>query len=693
MSPCSLPPLPQAGRRWLLEDPELYGGQSPQALRNPGWPELFICPLRPHEVSRERHSQRTLTLAPHWPLLEGCLPRTQVKIQAPGSTSSSMSHAAPVLESRLLASPSCLAPRGPRKGSQAADRKEKKAAAMPDSPAEVKTQPQSTPPSMPPPPPTSSQGTTRHPSFTPHTMMNGSSHSPTAINGTPSTPNGFSNGPATSSTASLSTQHLPPACGARQLSKLKRFLTTLQQFGSDISPEIGERVRTLVLGLVNSTLTIEEFHSKLQEATNFPLRPFVIPFLKANLPLLQRELLHCARLAKQTPAQYLAQHEQLLLDANASSPIDSSELLLEVNENGKRRTPDRTKENGSDRDPMHPDHLSKRPCTLSPAQRFSPSNGLPHPTPPPHYRLEDMALAHHSRDSYRHPDPRELRERHRQLAVHGSRPEEVIDHRLTEREWAEEWKHLNNLLNCIMDMAEKTRRSLTVLRRCQEADREELNHWVRRYSDAEDTKKGPAPTPTRPLSSSAGTEGSQLDVHREFMPRTLSSYMPEEIWRKAEEAVNEVKRQAMSELQKAVSDAERKAHELISTERAKMERALAEARRQASEDALTVINQQEDSSESCWNCGRKASETCSGCNAARYCGSFCQHKDWEKHHHVCGQSLQGSTAVVADPVPGQPDATASLGSCLPTGAASPSEAGSTGPSRPGSPGPLDAAPR
>uniref|UniRef100_A0A2K6EIF7 TAFH domain-containing protein n=1 Tax=Propithecus coquereli TaxID=379532 RepID=A0A2K6EIF7_PROCO len=172
-------------------------------------------------------------------------------------------------------------------------------------------------------------------------MMNGSGHSPTAVSGAPSTPSGFSDGPASSCTAALSTQHLPPACGARQLSKLKRFLTTLQQFGSDISPEIGERVRTLVLGLVNSTLTIEEFHSKLQEATNFPLRPFVIPFLKANLPLLQRELLHCARLAKQTPAQYLAQHEQLLLDASACSPTDSSDLLLDVNENGKRRTPDR----------------------------------------------------------------------------------------------------------------------------------------------------------------------------------------------------------------------------------------------------------------------------------------------------------------------------------------------------------------
>ncbi|XP_029781946.1 protein CBFA2T3 [Suricata suricatta] len=586
-----------------------------------------------------------------------------------------MSLAPPVLQS------SCSTPQGPRT-SGPVDGKDK-AAAMPDSPAEVKTQPRSTPPSMPPPPPAASQGAARLPPFTPHTMMNGS-HSPTAVNGAPSTPSGFSNGPAASCSASLSTQQLPPACGARQLSKLKRFLTALQQFGSDISLEIGERVRTLVLGLVNSTLTIEEFHSKLQEATNFPLRPFVIPFLKANLPLLQRELLHCARLAKQTPAQYLAQHEQLLLDANASSPIDSSELLLEVNENGKRRTPDRTKENGSDRDPLPPDHISKRPCTLSPAQRYSPSHGPPQPTPPPHYRLEDMAMAHHFRDPYRHHEPRELRERHRQLAVHGSRQEEVIDHRLTEREWAEEWKHLNNLLNCIMDMAEKTRRSLTVLRQCQEADREELSRWARRYSDSEDTKKGPGPAAARPLSSSVGAEGSQLDAHREFMPRTLSGYMPEEIWRKAEEAVNEVKRQAMSELQKAVSDAERKAHELISTERAKMERALAEARRQASEDALTVINQQEDSSESCWNCGRKASETCSGCNAARYCGSFCQHKDWEKHHHVCGQSLQGPVAAVADPGPGQPDATSGLGPCP---AVDPS---ATTPSGPTGSGPLGA---
>lgn len=41
-------------------------------------------------------------------------------------------------------------------------------------------------------------------------------------------------------------------------------------------------VLSCVFSPQNSTLTIEEFHAKLQEATNFPLRPFVIPFLKVG---------------------------------------------------------------------------------------------------------------------------------------------------------------------------------------------------------------------------------------------------------------------------------------------------------------------------------------------------------------------------------------------------------------------------
>lgn len=70
------------------------------------------------------------------------------------------------------------------------------------------------------------------------------------VNGSHTSPLGSTSPP----TVGNGVNQLPPACGARQLSKLKRFLTTLQQFGSDISPEIGERVRGLVLNLVVSSL-------------------------------------------------------------------------------------------------------------------------------------------------------------------------------------------------------------------------------------------------------------------------------------------------------------------------------------------------------------------------------------------------------------------------------------------------------
>ncbi|XP_021272095.1 protein CBFA2T2 isoform X2 [Numida meleagris] len=524
---------------------------------------------------------------------------------------------------------------------------EKRVPVMPGSPVEVKIQTRSSPPNMPPLPPVNPGGP-RPVSFTPTALPNGMNHSPPTLNGAPSPPQRFGNGPASSSSSSLTNQQLPATCGARQLSKLKRFLTTLQQFGNDISPEIGEKVRTLVLALVNSTVTIEEFHCKLQEATNFPLRPFVIPFLKANLPLLQRELLHCARAAKQTPSQYLAQHEHILLNTT-SSPTDSSELLIEVNGNGKRHSPDRD-DNSFEREPLPSEPPAKRVCTISPAPRHSPALSIPllnpggqfHPTPPPlqHYTLEDIATSHLYRDPGKMLEHREIRDRHGGLGLNGGYQDELVDHRLTEREWADEWKHLDHALNCIMEMVEKTRRSMAVLRRCQEADREELNYWKRRCSEAEPRKAGGAELGTaRHSPGSSDSIGS--DSLREFSSRSGTGYVTEEIWKKAEEAVNEVKRQAMSEVQKAVAEAEQKAFEMIASERARMEQTIADAKRQATEDAFLVINEQEESTESCWNCGRKASETCSGCNIARYCGSFCQHKDWERHHRICGQSLHG----------------------------------------------------
>lgn len=53
----------------------------------------------------------------------------------------------------------------------------------------------------------------------------------------------------------------------------------------------------------------------------------------------------------------------------------------------------------------------------------------------------------------------------------------------------------------------------------------------------------------------------------------------------------------MSEVQKAVAEAEQKAFEMIASERARMEQTIADAKRQATEDAFLVINEQEESTE------------------------------------------------------------------------------------------------
>lgn len=424
------------------------------------------------------------------------------------------------------------------------------------------------------------------------------------------------------------------AAGARQLSKVKRFLTTLQQFGSDVSPEVGERVHGLILGLVSSTISIEEFHHSVQEITNYPLRPFVVPFLKSHLPLLQAELVHFARVAKQTPTQYLRQHETLVLDPlhPGGEPFEIFQPETVKENSGKRRSPPdaRPKENGhsSEANESCPPPAKRHQTALpSPGSaRLSPgAHG--HGAAPPAaaaaaFRFEDSTVY---RDRY---------DRYDRFDRDFYRPYYGMLHReySEDRDMEDEWKNINTMLNCILGMVEKTKRAIAILQHRSQSERQDFAVWGgRRHLEVDfDLKK------------------------RDLMAHYKSAAELDrvsEVRRRAEEAVNEVKRQAVAELQKAVSAAESKASELVAAERTKMERLISEARRQAAEEALAAINHQEDSTEqNCWNCGRKANETCSGCNVARYCGAFCQHKDWENHHRVCGQPSSAAMSSTASPV-------------------------------------------
>lgn len=56
--------------------------------------------------------------------------------------------------------------------------------------------------------------------------------------------------------------------------------------------------------LQSGNMTAEEFHSSLQEATNYRLRGFVLPYLKHTLPALQRDLSNAARSSNQVSIRY-----------------------------------------------------------------------------------------------------------------------------------------------------------------------------------------------------------------------------------------------------------------------------------------------------------------------------------------------------------------------------------------------------
>ncbi|KAK6643963.1 hypothetical protein RUM43_000228 [Polyplax serrata] len=392
------------------------------------------------------------------------------------------------------------------------------------------------------------------------------------------------------------------------LGKLKRFLSTLVQFGAEINAELGEKVRTLVFNMVNGNMTIEEFHTSLQEATNFPLRPFVLPFLRTHLPLLQKELSFQARIAKQTTSQYLKHHEQLVLDPSFS-PSEPSEIFNsdQTSENGKRKHSESiyengisfTKENPSSEPPQKKERLqhSQPPMpalfgtslnSLSTLQNFPSAKNYGFPLSAgmnghsshqytSGFNASLLGPNFHLLNSLNHTAPPHLLvggsdyiSGHQDLTnLRGKEPDRSGD---------EEWKNINTMLNCILSMVEKTKRALSIL---QTRDR------------------------------GATTESDVKRAANEIIRVTEDRIA--EIKRRAEEAVNEVKRQAIVELERIVVKGSK-----------------------SKEDAEEVSPDAPGGSQNlCWNCGRKAQETCSGCNIARYCGSYCQHRDWESHHQVC----------------------------------------------------------
>ncbi|XP_042228604.1 protein CBFA2T2-like isoform X2 [Homarus americanus] len=348
-------------------------------------------------------------------------------------------------------------------------------------------------------------------SYSPHSTVNGTpTPSPPALSSPPTQAHESGTGVGGSRDAH------------RQISKVRRFLTTLHQFAVDISHDVGDRVRHLVLGLLSGGVSVEEFHGGLQEVTHFPLRPFVLPFLRSHLPLLQRELQSLARRAAMPVSQYVAVHEAALLEATAGEPTDffSSEVT-----SSKRRHEgyfENGDSGGGSGGGVSPPP-TKRLGIFSPPY---PSVGMS-PDPPLHPR------------DYRTPAPPD-----------------------------DEWKNIHVMLTCILSMVEKTRRALTMLQQKEDRDGSSGVSRVSGMSAADLRHRADYDADVRRHAAELVAQSIRTTEER-----------VSEVKRKAEEAVSEVRRAAVAEVQRAVGAAEARAQELVAAERAKVEALLREVGR------------------------------------------------------------------------------------------------------------------
>lgn len=438
-----------------------------------------------------------------------------------------------------------------------------------------------------------------------------------------------------------------------KLLKIRRFLGALVQFGQDTNVDIGDRVRAMVLSLSSGGLTVDEFQIAVQEATNFPLRSNVVPFLKTHVPVLQREINILSRASKQTPSQYVRSNESSVMEY-VQNLADTADIFLShegfgsstpipapgVNGLGLKR---RASDNLYDTHPSGPPEWGD--YVLPPTKRPHPSlllaSGTPqlYPTHPALFEYQNGGLHPHSDGLHSiHRDERDLRapsnDAHRPprippgggsggggsggggvgggvgggsstgLGVVGSSGGSISGNMGGQPGGAsgeEEWKNIHTMLTCISAMVEKTKRAISILQQ------RGIETHARDHQD-----------------------NSIADIKRQTEEKIA------EFRRSAEESVNQVKRQAVIEIQRAVAAAEARTIEMFAQERLKMEKMFTDIHRGSTEPEPEVLTG--GSQNACWNCGRKANETCSGCNLARYCGSFCQHKDWDQHHQVCGTS-------------------------------------------------------
>lgn len=475
----------------------------------------------------------------------------------------------------------------------------------------------------------------------------------------------------------------------RQVSKMKQFFTTLQTFGNKMSAEVAEQVQELITALVNGTASIEEFHQEIQTVTNYPLKELIIPFLRENLGYFRQELKDSSQALSDilgdsaAPSTSVGLTPQLVDDelpmlsnsksgqavrtvtsitssvsssqphntaAGTSRSVNTQTAAAAAQQHGTgigahakaHSHVDLTDRMESGHSTSSSSMIGKKRANRLSNDRISmdkdvQTSYLAHPaTKRPHTSsivsestVITSSTSSASAAAHRHPSshPHTLHHPHTGTDVVPHPPVAAaaatggggggvmssrgagfvtLEHlRKRSQATSEDWGHVETMLTSIMGMIDRTRQAVAALKERVVATQAEMD---RREHDLEGV-----------------------------------------IQQRLADAMDKMKRQAAEDKQNLMQEAGKQMRDAVATVRADMESHIAQAQAMGVKEALKESNFQSSSKENCWNCGRRATETCSGCNKARYCGTFCQHKDWSNHMHHCASTTSTSSTTASQP--------------------------------------------
>ncbi|OQR76249.1 hypothetical protein BIW11_07899, partial [Tropilaelaps mercedesae] len=408
------------------------------------------------------------------------------------------------------------------------------------------------------------------------------------------------------------------------LHQLKRVLVTIQKFSTTVSLSVGKAVYHNIYALVSGGSTIGDFVSRVKSAIRLTIRPGIAQFISLQLPHLQKEITVQAASVRMSSSRYMRSNPECLIDPTmepgdpqevfaleyeAPSTIHKQAIALAqppsyaLLHSAQSRPPNVAQAGASC--PL-PSSLATAPLLLGGVHEVVPICGRRTPeVNHPSYSPASSSVV-------------EL------LEFDSGNSEPSVNSLAHHKPYIDMQNNLmfaQEMLDRVSKIIQTTKKQINEVQQTEQWQLQCQQHKLQHQSNHRRQEQQQQQQVLQGLTNITSFDSTLLD------PSTAPESGP-------------ISQDSSLQRAARVNDA---ADAREGTTEGKTASSLAtfkngsnfDANAAASYEVSDLQTTEPGVPERCWNCGRHAAETCSGCKLAKYCGPFCQHRDWEVHHRIC----------------------------------------------------------